>query len=144
MSRFFFGILFVALGCTYLMSSEANAAGFDYETGYWIKQAEGVAVLRTTGLEEGGEVAAALKAQCQDGIITVVLLPARAQRTSKAVAGSCVQVYVANAAWGGPDVVLVDGHILVVGGYIHATNNEKVTAEDMYQRSLAAVAMRIQ
>lgn len=122
--------------------NQPRVSDYDSSNASWVRDARATASLRTPRFFADTQVARELKAACQQGKMVEVLVYAGGAAETRALAGTCVRVFVSdnpNLARGF-DTLLLDGDTVVIEGRMVAVVDKNSRQEYFYRQNVKRFA----
>jgi hypothetical protein len=122
--------------------NQPRLSDYDSSNARWVRDAQATASLRTPHFFANTQVARELIAACQAGKRAEVVVYAGGAAETRALAGSCVRVFVSDNSdlARGFDTLLVDGDTVVVEGRMVAVVNQASRQEYFYRQNVKRFA----
>lgn len=118
--------------------NQPRVSDYDSSNASWVHDARATVSLRTPRFFAATQVARELKLACQQGKLAEVLVYAGGAAETRALAGTCVRVFVSDNPdlSRGFDTLLLDGDTVVVEGRMVAVVNQASRQEYFYRQNV--------
>lgn len=122
--------------------NQPQVSGYDSTHARWVRDAQATVSLRTPRFFADTQVARELMAACQQGKLAEVLVYAGGAAETRALAGTCVRVFVSDNPdlARGFDTLLLDGDTVVIEGRMVAVVNQDSRQEYFYRQHIKQFA----
>lgn len=125
--------------------NQPRVSDYDSSNASWVHDARATASLRTPRFFANTQVARELMAACQQGKMAEVLVYAGGAAETRALAGTCVRVFVSDNPdlSRGFDTLLLDGDTVVIEGRMVAVVNQNSRQEYFYRQNVKRFAQSL-
>lgn len=122
--------------------NEPRVSNYDSSNAQWVHDAQATVSLRTPRFFADTQVARELMSACQKGKLAEVLVYAGGAAETRALAGTCVRVFVSDNPdlARGFDTLLLDGDTVVIEGRMVAVVNQSSRQEYVYRQNIKQFA----